>query len=68
MKMIINKVIILIITAVIFINSYQLLGFFGGNLLPISPLGTMIGLISLFLLIPFSYLSAYGVVTIITDM
>jgi hypothetical protein len=68
MKMIINKVIILIITAVIFINSYQLLGFFGGNLLPISPLGTMIGLISLFLLIPFSYLSAYGVVKIIKDM
>jgi hypothetical protein len=68
MKMIINKVIILIITAVIFINSYQLLGFFGGNLLPISPLGTMIGLISLFLLIPFSYLSAYCVVKIIKDM
>lgn len=68
MKMITNKFIILVITAIIFIIFYQLLAFFGDNLLPISPLGTMIGLIILFLLIPLSYLSAYGVVKIIKDM
>ncbi|MDX1805514.1 hypothetical protein ACFPYN_05195 [Paenisporosarcina macmurdoensis] len=68
MKMITNKFIILVITTNIFIIFYQLLAFFGANLLPISPLGTMIGMISLFLLIPFSYLSAYGVVKIIKGM
>ncbi|EPD49448.1 hypothetical protein HMPREF1210_03347 [Paenisporosarcina sp. HGH0030] len=68
MKTFKNKIIILIMSIVIFVIFYQLLGFFAGNLLPTSPLGTMIGLIILFLLIPISYLSAYGVVKVIKDM
>ncbi|MCZ8537578.1 hypothetical protein M9R32_10330 [Paenisporosarcina quisquiliarum] len=68
MKSLTNKVIILVMSIVIFIIYYQLLGFFAGNLLPISPLGTMIGLITLFLLIPISYLSAHVVVKVIKDM
>ncbi|WP_019413457.1 hypothetical protein [Paenisporosarcina sp. TG20] len=68
MKYLTNKFIILVISAVIFIFFYQLLGFFGDTLIPISPLGTMIGLLILFLLIPISYLLAHGVVKVIKDM
>lgn len=68
MKFFKNKIIILVMSIVIFINYCQLLDLFTRNLFPISPLGTIIGLITLFLLIPISYLSAHGVVKVIKDM
>lgn len=68
MKSITSKFIIFVMTVAIFIAYFRLLGFLAGNLLPISPLGTMIGLITTFLLIPISYLSAHGVVKVIKEM
>jgi len=68
MKSFTNKVIILVISINIYVIFFKFLSVFAGNLLPISPLGTMIGLITLFLLFPISYLSAHGVVKVIKEM
>ncbi|QBP39674.1 hypothetical protein [Paenisporosarcina antarctica] len=68
MKFITNKIIILVISVVIFIGFFQLFGFFSNLYMPSSSLGSMISMTILFILIPLSYLSAYGVVKIIKAM